>query len=463
MCLLSTQNQSENILGTAPIGPLMLRLAVPSVVAQLVNMLYNVVDRIFIGHIPEVGDLALTGVGIVFPICTLMIAFAAFAGAGGAPLASISLGEGNKPKAERIMGNSFIMLIVIGVLVTTFFSIYLEPILYAFGATDNLIQYSMDYARIYLLGTIFVLLSLGMNMFISAQGKAMVAMVSVSIGAVLNLLLDYILIFRFDMGVQGAAIATVFSQFVSAVWVVSFLCSKRSSLRIRPEILKPSLKIVLSIASLGIAPFVMESTESLVAVVLNNGLRTYGGELYIGSLTIMQSLMSMVATTTQGVTKGVQPIMSYNFGAKNYMRVRQTFKRLLIVCVSATLITCPLFSLFPSTVARIFTPDEELIALVSQLMPIFLGGFWFFGAQWCCQSTFMAMGQAKTSLFLAMLRKIVLLIPLAIILPKLTNNVVSIFAAEAIADFLAVCTTVTIFFIRRRVLLPVDKKLSAVK
>ena len=463
MCLLSTQNQSENILGTAPIGPLMLRLAVPSVVAQLVNMLYNVVDRIFIGHIPEVGDLALTGVGIVFPICTLMIAFAAFAGAGGAPLAAISLGEGNKPKAERIMGNSFIMLIVIGVLVTTFFSIYLEPILYAFGATDNLIQYSMDYARIYLLGTIFVLLSLGMNMFISAQGKAMVAMVSVSIGAVLNLLLDYILIFQFNMGVQGAAIATVFSQFVSAVWVVSFLCSKRSSLRIRPEILKPSLKIVLSIAALGIAPFVMESTESLVAVVLNNGLRTYGGELYIGSLTIMQSLMSMVATTTQGVTKGVQPIMSYNFGAKNYMRVRQTFKRLLIVCVSATLITCPLFSLFPSTVARIFTPDEELIALVSQLMPIFLGGFWFFGAQWCCQSTFMAMGQAKTSLFLAMLRKIVLLIPLAIILPKLTNNVVSIFAAEAIADFLAVCTTVTIFFIRRRVLLPVDKKLSAVK
>jgi len=463
VCVLSTQNQSENILGTAPIGPLMLRLAIPSVVAQLVNMLYNVVDRIFIGHIPEVGDLALTGVGIVFPICTLMIAFAAFAGAGGAPLASISLGEGNKPKAERIMGNSFIMLIVIGVLVTTFFSIYLEPILYAFGATDNLIQYSMDYARIYLLGTIFVLLSLGMNMFISAQGKAMVAMVSVSIGAVLNLLLDYILIFRFDMGVQGAAIATVFSQFVSAVWVVSFLCSKRSSLRIRPEILNPSLKIVLSIAALGIAPFVMESTESLVAVVLNNGLRTYGGELYIGSLTIMQSLMSMVATTTQGVTKGVQPIMSYNFGAKNYMRVRQTFKRLLIVCVSATLITCPLFSLFPSTVARIFTPDEELIALVSQLMPIFLGGFWFFGAQWCCQSTFMAMGQAKTSLFLAMLRKIVLLIPLAIILPKLTNNVVSIFAAEAIADFLAVCTTVTIFFIRRRVLLPVDKKLSAVK
>ena len=445
------------MLGTAPIGPLMVRLAVPAVVAQLVNMLYNVVDRIFIGHIPVVGDLALTGVGIVFPICTLMTAFAAFAGSGGAPLASISLGAGDKPKAERIMGNSFIMLIAIGIIVTTFFSIYCEHILYAFGATENLIQYSLDYARIYLVGTLFVLLSLGMNMFISAQGKAFVAMISVSIGAVLNLGLDYILIFLFDMGVKGAAIATVVSQGVSAVWVVGFLCSKYSSLRLRPEILKPSLKLVGAIASLGIAPFVMESTESLVAVVLNNGLRTYGNELYIGSLTIMQSLMSMVSTTTQGVTKGTMPIMSYNFGAKNYIRVRQTFKRLLIVCLAATMITSPLFSLFPGTVARIFTPDEELIALVSKLLPIFLGGFWFFGAQWCCQTAFMAMGQAKTSLFCAMLRKIVLLVPLAIILPKITNNVVSIFAAEAIADFLAVCTTLTIFFIRRRVLLPVDK------
>ena len=454
---MSTQSQSESILGTAPIGPLMVRLAVPAVVAQLVNMLYNVVDRIFIGHIPLVGDLALTGVGIVFPICTLMIAFAAFAGSGGAPLASISLGAGDKEKAERIMGSSFLMLLAIGIVVTLFFSLNCEDILYAFGATDNLIEYSLEYAQIYLLGTIFVLLSLGMNMFISAQGKAMMAMVSVSIGAALNLLLDYVLIFCFDMGVAGAAIATVVSQGVSAVWVVSFLCSKYSSLRLRPEILKPSLSIVLSIASLGIAPFVMESTESLVSVVLNNGLRTYGNELYIGSLTIMQSLMSMVSTTTQGVTKGTMTIMSYNFGAKNYLRVRQTFKRLFIVCVSATLITCPLFSMFPGTVARIFTPDEELIALVSQLMPIFLGGFWFFGAQWCCQTAFMAMGQAKTSLFCAMLRKIVLLVPLAIILPRITNNVVSIFAAEAIADFIAVCTTVSIFFIRRRVLLPVNK------
>lgn len=432
----------------------MLKMAVPSVLAQVVNMLYNVVDRIFIGHIPDVGDLALTGVGITFPIAMLLAAFAAFAGAGGAPLASIKLGEGNKPQAERIMGNSFIMLIAIGVVTTTIFSIYLEPLLYAFGATDALIPYSMEYARIYMLGTLFVLLALGMNPFISAQGKPMVAMASVAIGAVLNLGLDYILIFPLDMGVKGAAIATVVSQGVSAAWVVGFLFSKRSSLRIRPEILKPSSKIIGSIAALGIAPFVMESTEGLVSIVLNNGLKTYGNELYLGSLTIMQSVMQVLATVTQGVTKGVQPILGYNYGARNYLRVRKTFNYLLAICMSATLISCPLISLFPDVVARIFTPDVELIALVSELMPIFLGGFWIFGAQWTCQTTFMAMGQAKTSLFLAMLRKIVLLIPLAIILPRVMNNVLGIFIAEALADALASCTTLTLFFIRRKTLLP---------
>lgn len=432
----------------------MLKMAVPSVLAQIVNMLYNVVDRIFIGHIPDIGDLALTGVGITFPIAMLLAAFAAFAGAGGAPLASIKLGEGNKPQAERIMGNSFLMLIAIGIVTTTIFSIYLDPFLYAFGATDALIQYSMDYARIYMLGTLFVLLALGMNPFISAQGKPMVAMASVAIGAVLNLGLDYILIFWFDMGVKGAAIATVVSQGVSAVWVVGFLMSKNSSLRIRAEILKPSGKIIGSIAALGIAPFVMESTEGLVSIVLNNGLKTYGNELYLGSLTIMQSVMQVLATVTQGVTKGVQPILGYNYGAKNYLRVRKTFGYLLAICMSATLISCPLISLFPDVVARIFTPDEELIALVSKLMPIFLGGFWIFGAQWTCQTTFMAMGQAKTSLFLAMLRKIVLLIPLAIILPRVMNNVLGIFIAEAVADALASCTTLTLFMIRRKTLLP---------
>lgn len=445
---------SESALGSAPILPLMVKMAVPSVLAQLVNMLYNVVDRIFIGHIPEVGDLALTGVGITFPIAMLLAAFAAFAGAGGAPLASIKMGEGNKPHAERIMGNSFLILIAIGLIMTISFSIYLEPILYAFGATDALIGYTMDYARIYIFGTLFVLLALGMNPFISAQGQPLIAMASVAIGAVLNLGLDYVLIFWFDMGVKGAAIATVISQGVSALWVVGFLMSERSSLRIRSEILKPSPAIIASIAGLGIAPFVMESTEGLVGIVLNNGLKTYGNELYLGSLTIMQSTMQVIATVTQGVTKGVQPILGFNYGAKNYARVRKTFNYLLTICVSATLISCPLISIFPDVVARIFTPDEELIALVSQLMPIFFAGFWIFGAQWTCQTTFMAMGQAKTGLFLAMLRKIVLLIPLAIILPRVMNNVLGIFIAEAVADGLASCTTLTLFFIRRKTLLP---------
>jgi len=450
-------SSSESALGSAPLGPLMLKMAIPSVLAQVVNMLYNVVDRIFIGHIPDVGDLALTGVGITFPIAMLLAAFAAFAGAGGAPLASIKLGEGNKPHAERIMGNSFAILVSVGILMTTIFSIFCQPILYAFGATDGIIGYATDYARIYLLGTLFVLLALGLNPFISAQGKPLVAMASVAIGAVMNLGLDYILIFWFDMGVKGAAIATVVSQGASALWVVGFLLSGRSSLRLRAEIIRPNAKILGSIAAMGIAPFVMESTEGLVNIVLNNGLKTYGNELYLGSLTIMTSVMQVMATVTQGVTKGVQPILGFNYGAKNYARVRKTFNILLAVCMSATLICCPLISLFPGPVARIFTPDEELIALVSELMPIFLGGFWIFGAQWTCQTTFMAMGQAKTGLFLAMLRKIVLLIPLAIILPRVMNNVLGIFIAEAVADALASCTTLTLFMIRRKTLLPLPK------
>lgn len=448
--------KNEAALGTAPIGKLMLKLAIPSVAAQLINMLYNVVDRIFIGHIPDVGQLALTGVGIAFPIAVLLAAFAAFAGMGGSPLASIRLGAGDKPAAERIMGNSFVMLLTIGAVLTLFFTAFCEPVLYTFGATDSIIQYSLDYTRIYVLGTLFVLLSLGMNPFISAQGQPLVAMASVTIGAVLNIVLDYLLIFQFHMGVKGAAIATVVAQAVSAAWVMAFLFSRRSSLRLRPSVMAPSLKIIGSIAALGIAPFAMESTESLVSVVLNNGLRTYGSELYIGSLTIMQSLMQVMATVTQGVTKGSQPIIGFNYGAKNYLRVRQTFKRLLIVCVSATLICCPILSLFPAFFARMFTPDPELIALVSKTMPVFFAGFWFFGAQWTCQACFMSLGQAKTGLFLALLRKVILLIPLAILLPKVTGNVMAIFWAEAIADLLASATTLTIFMIRRKTLLPVE-------
>ena len=436
----------------------MLKMAVPAVTAQLVNMLYSVVDRIFISHVPGVGDLALTAVGITFPIAMLLAAFASFAGSGGAPLAAIQLGAKDKPGAERIMGNSLIMLVTIGIIATAVFSIFCEPILYAFGATDLLIGYSLDYARIYLKGTIFVLLSLGMNLFISAQGRPLIAMASVAIGAVLNLVLDYILIFQFYMGVKGAAIATVVSQAVSAVWVMGFLCSKHSSLRIRPEILSPSFKIIASIAALGVAPFVMDSTESLVNIVLNNGLRTYGGELYIGSLAIMMSVKQIIAAIPQGITKGAQPIMSYNYGAKNYLRVRKTFNLLLAICVAATVVCCALISIFPGQITRIFTPDDELINLVALVMPIFFGGFWVFGTQWTCQATFVATGQAKTSLFLALFRKFVLLIPLAIILPKVMNNVMGIFIAEAIADAVSSTSTLGLFYLRRKKLLPLTQE-----
>ena len=451
------QTRDEERLAHAPIGPLMLKLAVPSVAAQVINMLYNIVDRIYIGHIPEVGDVALTGVGVTFPIIMLVSAFAAFAGQGGAPLASIRLGAGDRDGAEKILGNSLTMLLMAAVVLTAGFSIFKEPILYAFGASENTIGYAMDYIGIYLIGTIFVQLALGLNTFISAQGKALVAMLSVLIGAILNICLDPVFIFGLNMGVKGAALATILSQAVSAAWVVCFLCSRRSGLRIRPENMRLRASVVGRVAGLGVAPFIMQSTESLVTVVLNTGMQTYGGDLYVGSITIMQSIMQMVVLPTQGITQGTQPIMSYNYGAKNYLRVRQTFKRLLTVTLIVTCTSFVVVALFPGMLARIFTPQQELIDLVSRVMPIFFGGMWAFGAQLACQTTFMALGQARTSLFLALLRKVILLVPLAIILPRLTGSVMGIYVAEPIADFLASATTLTLFLSRRKKLLPTGK------
>lgn len=451
------QTRDEERLAKAPIGPLMLKLAVPAVAAQVINMLYNIVDRIYIGHIPQVGDIALTGVGVTFPIIMLISAFAAFAGQGGAPLASIRLGAGDREGAEEILGNSTTMLLIAAVVLTAGFSIFKEPILYAFGASDNTIGYAMDYIGIYLVGTVFVQLALGLNTFISAQGKALVAMLSVLIGAILNICLDPVFIFVLHMGVKGAALATILSQAVSAAWVVGFLLSRRSGLRIRKKNLALKGKVVGRVAGLGVAPFIMQSTESLVTVVLNTGMQTYGGDLYVGTITIMQSIMQMIVLPTQGITQGTQPIMSYNYGAGNYLRVRQTFKRLLTVTLTVTCTAFVVVALFPGMLARIFTPQPELIALVSRVMPIFFGGMWAFGAQLACQTTFMALGQARTSLFLALLRKVILLVPLAIILPRLTGSVMGIYVAEPIADILASATTLTLFLSRRKKLLPTAK------
>ena len=450
-------HHSDEILATAPIGKLMLKLAVPSVAAQFINMLYNIVDRIYIGHIPEVGDVALTGVGVTFPIITLVSAFAAFAGQGGAPLAAIQLGAGRRVEAQRILGNSMTLLLIAAAALTVGFSILKEPVLYAFGASNATIGYAKEYIGIYLLGTVFVQLALGLNPYISAQGKALTAMLSVLIGAVLNILLDPIFIFVLGMGVKGAALATILSQAVSAAWVVLFLCSRRSSLRLHWVFLRPKKRIIGRISGMGIAPFIMQSTESLVTVVLNTGMQAYGGDLYVGSITIMQSIMQMITMPVQGITHGTQPLMSYNYGARNYLRVRQTFKRLLTVTLTVTCSAFLVVALVPGLLARIFTPQPELIQLVSKVMPLFFGGIWAFGAQMACQTTFMALGQARTSLFLALLRKVILLVPLALILPRVTGSVYGIYAAEPIADFLASATTLTLFLSRRKKLLPVAR------
>ena len=384
----------------------------------------------------------------------LISAFAAFVGMGGAPLASIRLGAGDRESAEQILGNSLTMLLCTAAVLTLFFSAFKRPILMAFGASNDTIGYALDYISIYLLGTLFVQLALGLNTFISAQGKSLIAMCSVLIGAALNIVLDPLFIFVFGLGVRGAAIATILSQAVSACWVLFFLCSSRSGLRIRPANMKPRASVLGKIAGLGVAPFIMQSTESLVTVVLNTGLQTYGGDLYVGSLTIMQSVMQMIVMPIQGITQGTQPIMSYNYGAGNYQRVRSTFKRLLAVTLTATVCAFLAVLLFPRSLALLFNDDPELVALVGRVMPLFFGGIWAFGAQMACQTTFMALGQAKTSLFLALLRKIFLLVPLALVLPRVTGSVMGIYASEPIADLLASATTLTLFLRRRKTLLP---------
>lgn len=436
--------KSDNKLGTEKIGKLVFSLALPAVIAQMVNVLYNIVDRMYIGHIPKIGSTALTGLGVCFPILMLISAFSAFVGSGGAPLASIQLGKGNNKEAEKILGNGVTMLLAFSLILTFGFMIFKEPLLYAFGASDKTFMYANQYLTIYLLGTIFVQAAIGLNTFITCQGQAKVAMFSVLIGAIINIVLDPIFIFVFDLGVRGAALATIISQGCSALWVVAFLVSKRSSLRIKLSNLKPNWKIIGSIAALGVSPFIMQATESLINIVFNSGLKHYGGDVYVGSMTILQSVMQLFVLPTQGITMGTQPIISYNYGAKNHQRVKDAFKYTLIVTVIITAMATISVVLFPQVFARMFTSDQELIALVVKVLPIFMAGIWIFGVQMACQSAFMGMGQAKISLFLALLRKVILLIPLAIILPRFTG-VMGIYYAEPIADILAAITTGTLF------------------
>ncbi len=436
----------EERLGNAPLGKLMLSMALPAVAAQIINVLYNIVDRIYIGHIEGYGELALTGVGITAPILMIISAFSAFAGMGGAPLASIQLGKKNKEEAERILGSSFTMLLICSVILMLFFSVFKTPILYAFGASENTITYAEDYISIYLLGTVFVQLSLGLNTYISGQGNAKVAMLSVLIGAIANMILDPIFIFGFGMGVKGAAVATILSQALSAVWVVRFLLSKKSVMRIRREYIGLDKAIIGKIAALGVSPFIMQSTESLVMITLNTGLQNYGGDLYVGTMSIMSSVMQLIVVPVQGVAQGVQPIMSYNYGAGNFARVKAVFVRMVTVCLTGTLLMGGMAVLKPEIFARLFSNNAELVALTCQYMPIYFLGIMIFGIQMGCQTTFMALGQAKVSLFIALLRKVILLIPLAILFPKFMG-VQGIYIAEPTADIISVLTTAILFVI----------------
>jgi len=439
-------NDDKSRLGTEKISKLILSLAVPSIVAQLINVLYNIVDRIYIGHIENIGNIALTGVGVTFPIITLISAFSCFVGMGGAPLASMNFGRGDKDKSEKILGNSVTMLLFFSVVLTTFFMIFKEPLLYMFGASEQSIYYAQKYITIYLCGTLFVQLSLGLNTFISAQGNAKTAMLSVLIGALTNIILDFVFIFILKFGVEGAAYATVISQFLSALWVVKFLLSEKSIFRIKKKNIKPQFNIIKSISALGISPFVMQSTESLVMIVLNSGLQKYGNDIYVGSMTIMTSVLQLVVTPINGFNQGVQTILSYNYGAENKDRVIKTFKIIFCTSLSISCICGFLTCMFPSFFVGLFSKNEELINVTSKMMPIYLGGIWAFGAQMACQSTFLGLGQAKISLFLALLRKIILLIPLAIILPKFFG-VNGIYYSEPIADITAAATTSIVFLL----------------
>ena len=431
------ENQQSEKLGKEPLRKLFFTMAIPSVLAQLINVLYNIVDRIYIGHIKDIGSLALTGVGVTFPIIMVVSAFSAFAGQGGAPLASILLGAKDQEKAEKVLGSSTALLLVFSISLTLIFQILKTPLLYAFGASDNVIGFAQDYIGLYLWGTIFVMLSLGLNTFIGGQGNAKTAMFSVLIGAVTNIILDPIFIFVMNMGVKGAALATVISQAFSAIWVVNFLISKKSSLKIKRENLKLDMKFVKKIGSLGCSPFIMQSTESLVLLTLNSGLQKYGGDLYVGSMSILISVLQLIFVPVSGIAQGVQPIISYNFGAGNRERVVKTFKVLLIVCLMATMFMGGIAVLFPNFYVKMFTESEELMKLTSKMMPIFTLGMCIFGIQQSIQVTFLAMGQAKFSIFIALLRKVILLVPLAIILPRFLG-VKGIYYAEPMADITSV-------------------------
>lgn len=456
-------NNQTNEMATGSIPKLFFKLAIPAVVAQIVNLLYNIVDRIYIGHIPEVGASALTGVGLVSSIMMFITAFAMLAGAGGAPLASIALGKNDKDHAEKIMTNSFSLLLVFAAVLTVVIYIFAPTLLTMFGASEVTLPYAVDYARIYILGTVFVLIVTGMNPFVTTQGFAKIAMLTTIIGAVINIILDPIFIFALGMGVKGAALATILSQAVGAIWIIRFLTGKETILKLRKENMKLDPKIFGPTLALGISPFIMVSTESLLSISFTTSLAKYGGDVAVGAMTIITSINMLVTMPLQGFTQGGQPIMSYNYGAGNVDRVKKAFFMQFGVCVGYAALFWGLCMLMPNVLAGIFTTDAALVEYGSWALRIYMAGIFSVGFQLACQQSFMALGQAAISLIMAFLRKLVLLIPLIFILPNFfADKVFSVFVAEPISDIIAATvTTITFFTQFKKIMAKTEKAQSA--
>lgn len=444
--------EDKDFLAKEPIGRLLLKLALPTVAAQIINMLYNIVDRIYIGHIKGVGALALTGVGVCMPIIMIVTAFAALVGNGGAPRASIFMGKGENDAAEKTLGNCFALQIMISVVLTAVLLIWNRDLLMAFGASENTIEYAVSYMNIYAVGTIFVQLTLGMNAFITAQGFAKTGMLSVLIGAVANIILDPIFIFGFGLGVRGAALATIISQAASCTWVLVFLFGKKTVLKIRVKNMGLQKKIILPSIALGLATFIMQASESVISVCFNSSLLKYGGDIAVGAMTILTSVMQFAMLPLQGLGQGAQPIISYNYGAKNVERVKNAFWLLLKVSLSYAVLLWAFIMIFPQGFAGMFTSDPELLIFTKTALRIYTACLFLFGIQMACQMTFTSLGKAGSSIIVAVMRKFVLLIPLIYIMPVILSNKkdIAVYMAEPIADFFAVSFTAVLFFFQFR-------------
>ena len=441
-------NNNNDFLAKEPVGKLLLKLALPTVTAQIINMLYNIVDRIYIGHIPENGALALTGVGVCMPLIMIVSAFAALVGNGGAPRASIFMGQGDKEAAEKTLGNCFTVQLIISTILTAVLLMWNRQFLLAFGASENTVEYGVAYMNIYALGTIFVQLTLGMNAFITAQGFAKTGMLSVMIGAAANIILDPIFIFVFEMGVRGAALATILSQALSCTWVLAFLFGKKTFLRIKAYNLKLTRSIIMPSLALGLSTFIMQSSESVISVCFNSSLLKYGGDIAVGAMTILTSVMQFAMLPLQGLGQGAQPIISYNYGAKLTNRVRSAYKLLLSLSLSYASLLWLGVMLAPQAFAAMFTSDPALIDFTKHALRIYMACMFLFGIQMACQMTFTAIGNAKASILVAVMRKFILLLPLIYLVPKFmpSDPATAVYMAEPIADFFAVSFTAVLFF-----------------